>query len=131
MEASSHDFPGSPDHPGSREAVRGTRVVWGTRVAKIAGSGPGGAVTLGAVEKSVIATAAPAAPPAPARDRAASMRLAIAAAMARSNREIPHYYLAAEIDMSRALAWLRRPSWVRRTSARAPPWPKETRPRRS
>ncbi len=36
----------------------------------------------------------------------AAMRRAIAAAMARSNREIPHYYLETEIDMSRALKWL-------------------------
>jgi pyruvate dehydrogenase E2 component (dihydrolipoamide acetyltransferase) len=34
------------------------------------------------------------------------MRRAIAAAMARSNREIPHYYLETRIDMSRALRWL-------------------------
>jgi pyruvate dehydrogenase E2 component (dihydrolipoamide acetyltransferase) len=34
------------------------------------------------------------------------MRQAIAAAMARSKKEIPHYYLAAEIDLSRALTWL-------------------------
>jgi pyruvate dehydrogenase E2 component (dihydrolipoamide acetyltransferase) len=34
------------------------------------------------------------------------MRRAIAAAMARSNREIPHYYLQTSIDMTRALRWL-------------------------
>ncbi|HZV82041.1 MAG TPA: dihydrolipoamide acetyltransferase family protein, partial [Geobacteraceae bacterium] len=34
------------------------------------------------------------------------MRQAIAAAMSRSNREIPHYYLGMEIDMSRPLRWL-------------------------
>ncbi len=34
------------------------------------------------------------------------MRQAIAAAMSRSNREIPHFYVAQTIDMSRALAWL-------------------------
>jgi pyruvate dehydrogenase E2 component (dihydrolipoamide acetyltransferase) len=34
------------------------------------------------------------------------MRSAIANAMARSKREIPHYYLEHEIDLSRALAWL-------------------------
>jgi pyruvate dehydrogenase E2 component (dihydrolipoamide acetyltransferase) len=34
------------------------------------------------------------------------MRQAIAAAMSRSNREIPHYYLEMEIDMSRSLRWL-------------------------
>jgi pyruvate dehydrogenase E2 component (dihydrolipoamide acetyltransferase) len=39
-------------------------------------------------------------------ERRASMRKAIAAAMARSKREIPHYYLATQIDMSRAMGWL-------------------------
>jgi pyruvate dehydrogenase E2 component (dihydrolipoamide acetyltransferase) len=34
------------------------------------------------------------------------MREAIAAAMAHSKREIPHYYLATEINMARATAWL-------------------------
>jgi pyruvate dehydrogenase E2 component (dihydrolipoamide acetyltransferase) len=34
------------------------------------------------------------------------MRAAIAAAMARSKREIPHYYLAADLDLHAALAWL-------------------------
>jgi pyruvate dehydrogenase E2 component (dihydrolipoamide acetyltransferase) len=60
---------------------------------------------------SVPAAVAPAAlvtPAAPASeaDRQAAMRAAIAAAMSRANREIPHYYLGTEIDMSRALAWL-------------------------
>jgi pyruvate dehydrogenase E2 component (dihydrolipoamide acetyltransferase) len=35
------------------------------------------------------------------------MRAAIAAAMARSKREIPHYYLSATIDLTAGLAWLR------------------------
>ncbi len=39
-------------------------------------------------------------------DRPARMRQAIAAAMARSKREIPHYYLSTTIDMSRVMAWL-------------------------
>jgi pyruvate dehydrogenase E2 component (dihydrolipoamide acetyltransferase) len=34
------------------------------------------------------------------------MRQAIAAAMARSKREIPHYYLSTSIDLSRAMTWL-------------------------
>jgi len=34
------------------------------------------------------------------------MRRAIAAAMTRSNREIPHYCLETRIDLSRALRWL-------------------------
>lgn len=35
------------------------------------------------------------------------MRQAIAAAMAKSKREIPHYYLQTRIDMTHTLAWLR------------------------
>jgi pyruvate dehydrogenase E2 component (dihydrolipoamide acetyltransferase) len=34
------------------------------------------------------------------------MRHAVAEAMARSKREIPHYYLSTDIDFSRARAWL-------------------------
>ena len=34
------------------------------------------------------------------------MRQAIAAAMAKSKREIPHYYLGTHIDVSRAQSWL-------------------------
>jgi pyruvate dehydrogenase E2 component (dihydrolipoamide acetyltransferase) len=36
------------------------------------------------------------------------MRRTIAAAMSRSKREIPHYYLSTTIDLHRALAWLDR-----------------------
>ncbi|GAA1654635.1 pyruvate dehydrogenase complex dihydrolipoamide acetyltransferase [Nonomuraea maheshkhaliensis] len=39
--------------------------------------------------------------------RQATMRQAIARAMSRSKREIPHYYLTQTTDMSTALAWLR------------------------
>jgi pyruvate dehydrogenase E2 component (dihydrolipoamide acetyltransferase) len=35
------------------------------------------------------------------------MREAIAKLMARSKREIPHYYLETTVDLSRALAWMR------------------------
>jgi pyruvate dehydrogenase E2 component (dihydrolipoyllysine-residue acetyltransferase) len=80
---------------------------------RLAGTGVGGAVTKADVEAAARATvaAAPERSPAAAgeagpRDRTASMRRAIAAAMARSKREIPHYYLATEIDVSRALVWL-------------------------
>lgn len=41
-----------------------------------------------------------------AAERAARMRQTIAAAMARSKREIPHYYLSASINMKNALDWL-------------------------
>lgn len=35
-----------------------------------------------------------------------SIRSAVAAAMSKSNREIPHYYLEKKIDLTKALAWL-------------------------
>jgi len=69
---------------------------------KVAGSGPHGAVTIEDVEKAAARAA-----PAPA-DRYAEMRKAIAAAMSRSKREIPHYYLSETIPMQRAAEWLAR-----------------------
>jgi len=44
-------------------------------------------------------------PPAPAPE-VDPMRATIAAAMSRSKREVPHYYLANTVDLSRALAWM-------------------------
>jgi pyruvate dehydrogenase E2 component (dihydrolipoamide acetyltransferase) len=92
-------------------------------LASVTGTGPGGAITRDDVERAAEAAqppqaAGPAAPPPAAAagqgsavlrtpaERAAAMRAAIAASMSRSKREIPHYYLATEIDMRRALDWL-------------------------
>lgn len=46
------------------------------------------------------------APDAATLNRQAAMRAAIGALMARSKREIPHYYLELQIEISRALDWL-------------------------
>jgi pyruvate dehydrogenase E2 component (dihydrolipoamide acetyltransferase) len=90
----------------------------GLDLAQVQGTGPGGAISVADVEKAAEATralpppaAGPPAPPerrpsVPSADRYAAMRQAIAAAMSRSKREIPHYYLETHIDMQRALAWL-------------------------
>jgi pyruvate dehydrogenase E2 component (dihydrolipoamide acetyltransferase) len=75
----------------------------GVDITAVAGSGPDGAILLEDVEKAV---AAPPSPPSPPKDRGAEMRRAIAAAMARSKREIPHYYLATDIPLARASRWL-------------------------
>ena len=40
-------------------------------------------------------------------DRREEMRRTIATVMARSKREIPHYYLTLTIDLDRALSWMR------------------------
>jgi pyruvate dehydrogenase E2 component (dihydrolipoamide acetyltransferase) len=73
----------------------------GIAIDQLAATGPDGAVTLADVER-----AASAPPTAPA-DRAAEMRKAIAAAMARSKREIPHYQLAETVPLRAALDALR------------------------
>lgn len=74
----------------------------GIDLARVFGTGPQGAVTLEDVDKAAAAKP-PAATPA---DRALAMRAAIGAAMARSKREIPHYYLATDIVLARATRWL-------------------------
>ena len=73
--------------------------------ASLVGTGPGGRVTIEDVQQAAKAKAARPAPEVEL-DRQARMRQAIAAAMARSKREIPHYYLSTMINMSRAMAWL-------------------------
>ena len=72
----------------------------GVDLAGLSGTGPHGTIRLQDVERAL--GAAPAAAGA-APDR---MRGAIAAAMARSKREIPHYYLSTSIDLHRAMGWL-------------------------
>jgi pyruvate dehydrogenase E2 component (dihydrolipoamide acetyltransferase) len=78
----------------------------GVDISGIAGSGPGGRIMLNDVEQAIARAAAVAAPPAAAIDRAARMRQSIAAAMARSHREIPHFHIESVIDIGRATAWL-------------------------
>ena len=73
----------------------------------LVGTGPAGRITIEDVEQAAkTRTARP--QPEIASDRQARMRQAIAAAMTRSKREIPHYYLSTTINMSRAMAWLAR-----------------------
>ncbi len=74
----------------------------------VAGTGPQGAITFKDIEQGASARGAGlgAGGVEVAVDRQARMRQVIAAAMARSKREIPHYYLSTTIDLSRAMAWL-------------------------
>jgi pyruvate dehydrogenase E2 component (dihydrolipoamide acetyltransferase) len=95
-----------PEHP-ARVSPLAARVAeaLGVGLAGVRGSGPGGAVTREDVERAAAAPPLRAEAPA-AGDRAAAMRQAIGAAMERSKREIPHYYLGTHVDLSRSLAWL-------------------------
>ena len=79
----------------------------GLDIDAVAGTGPELAVTLEDVEAAAKTKATAGAKPKPAApDRAAEMRRAIAAAMSRSKREIPHYYLADNVALARATDWL-------------------------
>jgi pyruvate dehydrogenase E2 component (dihydrolipoamide acetyltransferase) len=73
----------------------------------VRGTGPAGAIRREDVEQAAAQKAQAPPPGAPSQaDRQARMRQAIAAAMSRSKREIPHFYLGTMIDMHRALNWL-------------------------
>jgi pyruvate dehydrogenase E2 component (dihydrolipoamide acetyltransferase) len=79
----------------------------GVDLATVAGTGPGGRVQRRDIQAAADARRAPPSQPVAAEpDRRARMRQAIAAAMARSNREIPHFHITSTIDMARAVAWL-------------------------
>jgi pyruvate dehydrogenase E2 component (dihydrolipoamide acetyltransferase) len=77
----------------------------GVELQSVHGTGPDGAITREDVERAAQKAAVPG-PKGPGL-HITDMRAAIAAAMARSKREIPHYYLSTTIDMSAALVWLR------------------------
>lgn len=68
----------------------------------VTGTGPGGAVTLQDIEQAIHSAPAALAP----AGRQREMRKSIAAAMSRSKREIPHYYLSEPVPMRRAQEWL-------------------------
>ena len=93
----------------------------------VQGTGPRGAVTEGDVRKlnvprdrvaapsnegavTAVVSEAPASagPTSDATAKQVALRHAIGALMARSKREIPHYYLSTTIDMRRASEWLER-----------------------
>jgi pyruvate dehydrogenase E2 component (dihydrolipoamide acetyltransferase) len=92
----------------------------GLDLTAVTGTGPDGVVREADVRRAATrpvspvvaaapepATASPARAPAAGVDRAAGMRAAIAALMARSKREIPHYYLTETVDLGDAMAWMR------------------------
>jgi pyruvate dehydrogenase E2 component (dihydrolipoamide acetyltransferase) len=94
----------APIPPAASPAARALARQRGIDLTAIRGTGPRGAITRDDVER-----AAEPPPPAPtmAPSAADRMRHAIAAAMTRSKREIPHFYLGSTIDMHLALSWLR------------------------
>lgn len=100
--------------PSARELARKLDV----DPSQVQGTGPHGAITREDIERSAALkdeerrlegkpVPLQVVPPAPTSlDFSARTRQAIAAAMSRSKREIPHFYLSTTIDMHRALTWL-------------------------
>lgn len=108
-----------PMSPSARRLAREL----GVDPAHVAGTGPGGAITRDDIARAAAAQRAqpsvvspppisavtPAGSPkteSTAADRSARMRQSIAAAMSRSKREIPHYYMSTTIDFQPAMNWL-------------------------
>lgn len=105
--ATSPEIPApSPTHLDIKASPLAKRIAKekGVDLSRVKGTGEDGAITREDVERAVRGKETriiqkPAA-------TTETVRMAIAAAMSRSNREIPHYYLETKVDMTKALAWL-------------------------
>jgi len=84
-------------------AARKRAAELGVDLAALTGSGPEGVITIDDVEKAEKVGSAAVAMPV---NRMTEIRKTIGAAMVRSKREIPHYYLATDIPLARATEWL-------------------------
>lgn len=107
--------PGAVAHARVSPAARRLAEAHRIEPSTLTGSGPAGAIIYADVERRLGEAVAP-----PEKKRAPgldldAMRSAIAAAMARSKREIPHYYLAHDVDVTACEQWL-----IRTNAARPP-----------
>jgi pyruvate dehydrogenase E2 component (dihydrolipoamide acetyltransferase) len=104
--------PSTPSPPSPTAAKRSRATPLARRIARergidlasLSGSGPGGAILEADIPTSAAGSAAH-----ETRDeshRVARRREIIAAAMSRSKREIPHYYLSTPIQIDNTLNWL-------------------------
>jgi len=105
--------PSAPARAKVSPAARHLAEQLGVDLSRVTPSGADGVIHEADVQRAAAKAAAPEAkgPPAPApapakADKLAAMRRAIAAAMAKSKREIPHYYLGTPINVERAMTWL-------------------------
>ena len=121
-----------PPPPARRSLVsplaRRTARDLGVDLATVTGTGRDGAITNADIRRAAAgeapkapSKAVPEAPRSRDEERAAARQRAIAALMDRSKREIPHYYLALGIDLSRATVWLERENAARSVAQRILP----------
>jgi pyruvate dehydrogenase E2 component (dihydrolipoamide acetyltransferase) len=120
--------PEEPERVRISPVARRMAIELGIDLNRVKGTGPHGAISRADVEQAAAAMIqqrpraaepkaehTPTSPAPPSRLETADsattsfqsgMRRAIAAAMSRANRDIPHYYLETRIDMSHTLHWL-------------------------
>jgi pyruvate dehydrogenase E2 component (dihydrolipoamide acetyltransferase) len=107
-------LPSRPAMPGTGRlrvspAARMLAQTHGVDLAAVVGSDPGGAIVRADVERHLgEAVAVPSERKRTLGIDLNAMRAAIAAAMARSKREIPHYYLEHHVDVTACEQWLTR-----------------------
>ena len=92
----------------------------GVDLRSITGTGPAGSIVIADVTHAASRPAEQRAS-SPVTDRNAAMRKTIAAAMSRSKRDIPHYYLSDTIPVGKMLTWLEQRNATRPLSERVLP----------
>ncbi|MCY9879511.1 dihydrolipoamide acetyltransferase family protein [Vibrio natriegens] len=110
-ELSKHISETSPSESQQRQyaspVARKTAHLSGIELSTLTGSGPYGAVLLRDLPKDADSQTPPPADKTKAvRQDVSPMRQAISDAMSRSKKEIPHYYLALDIDLTKVQTWL-------------------------
>lgn len=98
--------PGKKQHPRVTPVARRMARKQGVDLDELTGSGPHGAIRREDVEAALEHGETRRRKPDERRDPMEGMREAIATAMARSKREIPHYYLHETIPMTRPTEWV-------------------------
>ena len=109
--ASVETLAGGEDRIKSSPAAKKLAKDLGVDLAAVKGTGPGGRITREDVEQAAAAkktVPAPVATPVAGRMPMSRMRQAIGRAMSDSKRNIPHFYVSIEVDMTDAEAWRKR-----------------------
>lgn len=122
VEAAAAPLPRGTDATRHRSSPYARRVAeqLGVELDLVKGSGPAGSI----IERDIRATAHRIEVPVPSvnrptsLERQRSMQRTIGALMARSKREVPHYYLDTTIDLSAASRWLERTNLDRPVAGR-------------
>jgi pyruvate dehydrogenase E2 component (dihydrolipoamide acetyltransferase) len=82
-------------------AARRLAITQGIKLEQVVGSGPGASIELRDIEKLITPVKTP-----EKTGTGVNLRAAIAQAMGRSKKEIPHYYLRNRVSLDRFMAWI-------------------------